>query len=245
MSIALSAQPIQYSTANAHSHNDYAQDNPFWEAYNRQFGSMEADIFLLNNDETLWVAHTANELSTTKRSLDSLYLQPLAKCIRTNKGHVYADSTRKLVLLVDIKTAAVPTLDRLVKLLQQYPDIINCRSLQIAISGNRPDPQQFATYPSFIWFDGSINTTYTKPALSKIALMSASLKQFTQWNGESELPANEQALLQTIIDKMHALHKPVRFWAAPDNTTAWQTLKRLQVDYINTDHIDELTGFLK
>ena len=42
----LQSQP--YSTANAHSHNDYEQKQPFTLAYNELFGSIEADIFLVN-----------------------------------------------------------------------------------------------------------------------------------------------------------------------------------------------------
>lgn len=38
-------QPLSYSTSNAHSHNDYEQDFPFWNAWKQGFGSVEADIF--------------------------------------------------------------------------------------------------------------------------------------------------------------------------------------------------------
>lgn len=244
-SFSASAQPKTYTTANAHSHNDYEQSNPFWKAYNRQFGSMEADIFLRNDSDTLWVAHTLMELNTKKRSLDALYLQPLATCIRKNKGYVYADTGRKLQLMIDIKTAAIPTLDRLIKVLQQYPDIINCPSLQIVISGNRPDPAQFASYPSFIWFDGNIKSTYPETALAKIVMMSADWKQFSSWNGTGELPAAEQAAIKQAIEQMHRLNKRVRFWGAPDTLTAWKTFISLQSDYINTDSIDALADYLK
>jgi hypothetical protein len=45
---ASNGQPITYAVSNAHSHNDYEQKIPFWIAYNHGFGSIEADIFLLN-----------------------------------------------------------------------------------------------------------------------------------------------------------------------------------------------------
>jgi len=35
-----------YSTQDVHSHNDYAQKIPFYAAIGREFGSMEADVFL-------------------------------------------------------------------------------------------------------------------------------------------------------------------------------------------------------
>lgn len=43
------AQEKEYTVANAHSHNDYEQPNPFFEAYGEQFGSIEAAIFLMKN----------------------------------------------------------------------------------------------------------------------------------------------------------------------------------------------------
>jgi hypothetical protein len=39
---------LHYTIANTHSHNDYEQRVPFWTAYNAQFGSIEADIFLVD-----------------------------------------------------------------------------------------------------------------------------------------------------------------------------------------------------
>ena len=41
------------------------------------------------------------------------------------------------------------------------------------------------------------------------------------------------------------LHKPVRFWDAPDNANAWKQLEQLGVEYINTDHIRELAAFFQ
>ncbi len=39
---------LRYTIANTHSHNDYEQPIPFWTAYNAQFGSIEADVFLVD-----------------------------------------------------------------------------------------------------------------------------------------------------------------------------------------------------
>ena len=68
-----------YTSANAHSHNDYEQPSPFRTAYNAGFGSIEADIFLQH--DSLIVAHAINELSL-HRTLDEYYLQPLVNCIK-------------------------------------------------------------------------------------------------------------------------------------------------------------------
>jgi alkaline phosphatase len=120
-SMLLKAQPAIYSTANAHSHNDYEQAVPFREAYNAGFGSLEADIFLVNGIDELLVAHTPAELVKNKRRLDSLYLIPIRDCIRKNNGYAYADKSKKLQVLIDIKTMALPTLNKFIETLKRYP----------------------------------------------------------------------------------------------------------------------------
>ena len=242
---SLCAQKGRYTSANGHSHNDYEKPNPFYEAYRHQFGSIEADIFLLKDSRELFVAHTSSELNSKRRTLDSLYLLPLVNCIRKNNGSVYPDSTRKLQLLVDIKTEAISTLNRLIEVLRQYPALIKTSSLRIVISGNRPSPDSLSTYPSFIYFDGVLGTSYSKEALKRIPLLSASFRQFSKWNGIGTIPGNERAQLSKLISDAHNFGKPVRFWGAPDTIDTWQELMNLKADYINTDRVKELNDFFK
>ena len=49
------SQAVAYSQANAHSHNDYEQKNPFHEAYNEQFGSIEEDVHLVASEKELFI----------------------------------------------------------------------------------------------------------------------------------------------------------------------------------------------
>lgn len=236
------AQPAAYTTANAHSHNDYEQKVPLNAAYNEKFGSIEADIFWHNGE--LLVAHSPNEL-TLHRTLENLYLKPLQAYIKKNKGHIYADTARHLQFMIDIKTEAVVTLNKLVELLQKYPAITGCKSMHIAISGNRPHVAAYPTYPAFIWFDGELYKEYPAAALSRIVMMSDNLKKYTPWNGNSEIPAAQRDTLQQLVNRAHSQGKTVRFWAAPDNPNAWRQLMKLQVDYINTDSIKALSDFLQ
>jgi alkaline phosphatase len=236
------AQPASYTVANAHSHNDYEQPVPFYAAWNEGFGSIEADIFWHNN--ALLVAHHAHQLSVN-RTLEDLYLKPLQACIEKNKGAVFADTSRRLQLMIDIKTDGVTTLQQLIVLLQKYPLLTGTPSLRIVISGNRPAPDAFINYPSYIWFDGVLGNEYSREALSRIAMLSDDIKKYTNWNGKGNIPAAAWKALQQAVVRSHALNKPVRFWGAPDFVNAWYQLMRLQVDYINTDHIAELGAFFK
>ena len=230
-----------YTVSNAHSHNDYEQARPFYAAYEAGFGSMEADIFLVNDE--LLVAHEQKELPL-HRTLDSLYLQPLQAAMEQHGGYPYNDSTQPLQLLIDIKTDSVATVNKLLQVLQQYPHIIHNSSINIVLTGNLPDQSTFIQYPPYILFDGVLHKQYTDSALSRITMLSDNFKNYSQWDGVDELPKKDKEVLGNAIAKAHILHKKVRFWNAPDNANAWKTFEALGVDYINTDHISELASFL-
>lgn len=236
------AQPISYTAANAHSHNDYEQRVPLTTAYNEMFGSIEADIFWQNGE--LLVAHKKEEL-VTHRTLEDLYLKPLKAYVEKNKGYIYADTSRSLQFMIDLKTNGDTTLGTLVELLQKYPALTNCATLKIAISGNRPNANTWASYPRFIWFDGELQLEYSTEALARIVMLSAEFKKYTSWNGKGELLPAQRDTLQQAISRAHTLGKPVRFWGAPDTKNTWQQLMSLKVDYINTDKIKALSAFIR
>lgn len=230
-----------YTIANTHSHNDYEQPIPFWTAYKAQFGSIEADIFLV--DGKLMVAHDRKELARG-RTLEDFYIRPLAAEVDKHHGHPYADSTRRLQMLIDVKADSTAVLHALVALLRKYPGLTKTPLLTWVISGNRPDPSLYTTYPSFIAFDGILLHRYPAAALSRIVMMSDDLKDYTQWDGAGSIPAADRRRLVAAIAWSHALHLPVRFWDAPDFPHAWDQLMKLRVDFINTDHIRQLAAYL-
>jgi alkaline phosphatase len=235
------AQPKKYTVANAHSHNDYENPVPFFTAYRARFGSIEADIFLEHGN--LFVAHDTTELKR-HRTLVQYYLDPLMRAVEGNSGHAYPDSGRFLQMLIDIKTDSVETLYHLMEALKVFPLLINNRTIRWVITGNRPDPDQFYQYPSYILFDGRTGTNYSTQALAKIAMLSADFKNYSRWHGRDSIDAQDKLILLEQIDKAHDLGKPIRFWGAPDTINAWKQLEQLGVDYINTDHIDQLADFL-
>jgi alkaline phosphatase len=234
-------QGRKYTVSNVHAHNDYNHPVPFYTAYDAGFGSIEADIILKN--DVLYVAHDSLGISP-KKTLESLYLDPLQEVIKKNKGYVYADSGKNLLLLIDLKTAAEPTLDALLKLLQQYKLVTSCPGLKIVITGNQPDFSKLLSYPPWLFFDGKLDQPYTAEALNKIALFSQDFRNYSSWRGEGALQVSERKKIENAVTKAHSFNKPIRFWAAPDLPNAWHQLMRLNVDYINTDKIQELSSFL-
>lgn len=235
----------QYSAQNAHSHNDYENDTPFRLAYNNHFGSIEADIWEVNGE--LFVAHSVKEIKS-ERTFDSLYINPIAGIVRQNKGKAWNDNALTFQLMVDLKTAAEPTLSVLVKKLEQYRDVFdpgtNENAVRIVITGNRPEPSEFKYYPDFIFFDGLLDHKYDKEQITRVPLYSANFRNYSSWNGTGDIAADEKIRLQNVIDSVHLQKKKIRFWNSPDEINAWKTFMSMGIDYINTDHIIGLAGFL-
>lgn len=236
------AQPIAVDAGRAHSHNDYEQAIPLGAAWRAGFGSIEADIFLENGE--LLVSHDSAGLSK-HRSFDSLYIQPLLQYIKQNAGYIYADTAKHLQLMLDLKTAAIPTLTKLVTQLQQTATLLQTRSLQVVISGNRPDPGSFSHWPEWLHFDGELGKSYTADQWKRIPMVSGDFKQISSWNGKGRLPASEQRRIDSLVTAVHHNGKKIRLWNAPDILNSWDAYLRWGVDYINTDHIEELSKFLK
>ncbi len=242
----LNQAPAQYTTLNAHSHNDYVNDIPFRLAYDNHFGSIEADIWALDGE--LYVAHNKNEIQTA-RTLDALYIQPVVRIFRQNGGKAWKDHPGTFQILIDLKTPVQPTLAILIEKLQPYPDVfdpdVNPDAVRIVLSGNRPEPAEFTDYPGYIWFDGLLDRKYNDEELKRVPLFSENLRKFTSWNGEGDIIDKEKLRIREVIDSVHELNNKIRFWNAPDNPNAWEILMKLGVDYINTDKITELAGYLK
>src|SRR3954468_10159458 len=70
---------------NAHAHNDYLHSRPLFDALDHGFTSVEADVFPVNGE--LLVAHV-HSAAKPERTLDKLYLAPLAERIEHNHGSV-------------------------------------------------------------------------------------------------------------------------------------------------------------
>jgi alkaline phosphatase len=230
-----------YSSSSIFAHNDYVQKKPLLLAYDKQVGFIEADVFLIQGK--LLVAHTRIEVDPNK-TLESMYLKPLALLVEKTNGYAYPDTSKTLTLMIDLKTNGESTLDALVEALNNYPKLTHSKTLQVAVSGDMPKPDKWINYPSFIKFDGRPGVTYSAEQLARIRLISNSFSEYSSWNGKGELKTEEQYKLTQVIDAAHALGKPMRFWAIPDNPMGWEKLISMKVDILNTDHVEDLAMFL-
>ncbi len=217
-----------------HSHNDYNRTAPFWEAYSQHCQSIEADVFLHNGE--LLVGHEVEDLKP-ENSFLRLYVDPIVRTFRANGGKMWAGSQDRLMLLVELKSATEPTLTEVIEQLEEFPDVFcSPEGVKVAITGNTPSKDHFRDYPEWVGFDGDIRETYTLAQLERVALVSNSFRMFAKkWNGKGRMIDPELNAVKDAIAKVHSWGKPIRFWEAPEGTTAYFTFWKLGVDIINTD----------
>ena len=220
-----------------HSHNDYKNAVPFWTAIVHGFQSIEVDVIL--RDNKLYVAHGKGEIDE-KRTLESLYLAPLNAAIV--QGFIQTD---ELQLLIDIKSEAHATLEKVMEAIDRFPTIKKDPRVAFVISGNRPKVSRYEDYPDHILFDYQEIGSMENLPLDKIGLVSISFRKVSRWNGEGKLVESGLQRVKAAINEAHEIGKPFRFWASPDSKTSWKTLHKLGVDYINTDLIIQAATYAK
>lgn len=234
--------------AHAHAHNDYLHRRPLADALERGFCSIEADVFLVNG--RLLVAHDLLTLDP-RRSLQTLYLDPLRERVRALGGKVYRDGT-PLVLLVDLKSDAAKTYAALAELLPQYAEMLskveNGRqrpgAVSIVLSGNRPVEQVSAAAVRYVALDGRTSDLDSASPAHLIPIVSDAWTAHFTWQGEGPMPAGERDKLRDFVRRAHARQRVVRFWRTPESTAVWRELRGAGVDLINTDELDQLRQFL-
>lgn len=227
-----------------HSHNDYAQRVPFYQAYAQQVSSIEADVFL--HDGQLLVGHDVEDLRADM-TFEALYVEPIVTLFARNGGRAFRDSDQTLQLMVELKSETDPTLRAVVALLGRWPEVfdpeVNPAAVRVAVTGRVPAPETFDRYPRFLGFDGAWDADYTPEQLERIALISTNFRDFSQWNGKGTIIPAEKERLEQVIDRAHEQGKPVRFWNAPEGTTVYYTFYDMGIDYINTDNPEVCAAF--
>lgn len=227
-----------------HSHNDYAQRVPFYQAYAQQVSSIEADVFL--HDGQLLVGHDVEDLRADM-TFEALYVEPIVTLFARNGGRAFRDSDQTLQLMVELKSETDPTLRAVAALLGRWPEVfdpeVNPAAVRVAVTGRVPAPEAFDRYPRFLGFDGAWDADYTPEQLARIALISTNFRDFSQWNGKGTIIPAEKERLEQVIDRAHEQGKPVRFWNAPEGTTVYYTFYDMGIDYINTDKPEVCAAF--
>ncbi|MFE5600877.1 phosphatidylinositol-specific phospholipase C/glycerophosphodiester phosphodiesterase family protein [Streptomyces coelicoflavus] len=239
----------------AHAHNDYEHPRPLLDALDHRFGSVEADIYLVGG--RLLVAHDPEDLDPS-RTLESLYLDPLAARVRAHHGRVYRRDRGSLQLLIDIKTEGEATYLELDRRLRRYRHLFTSYAhgrvfpgaVTAVVSGDRAAraPME-AQRTRRAFYDGRLTDLGTAAPASFVPLISDNWTLNFTWQGVGTFPAAERRRLRKIVDAAHARGQRVRFWATPDvagpaRDALWAELLAAGVDHLNTDDLAGLEAFL-
>lgn len=239
----------------AHAHNDYEHARPLFDALSHGFCSVEADIFV-TPEKALLVGHSQADLKP-ERTLEKLYLAPLAERIKQNQGSVYPVSgehkSPRFILLIDIKTDAAKTYPVLHDLLTKYQSIltevrdgqVTERAITVVLSGSRPSLDSLSKQsPRYAGYDGRWGDMDSNAPSHLMPMISDNWALRIGWNGNGTMPDKERKKMLEFIEKAHARQRLVRFWAVPEKESLWQMQYDQKVDLINTDRLAELKQFL-
>jgi len=232
----------------AHAHNDYLHAHPLFDALDNGFTSVEADIFFV--DGKLLVAHKRGEIRP-HRTLESLYLEPLARRIKENGGGVYKDAGR-FFLLVDIKDEPNATYAELRRVLAKYAELLTSveggkfheGDVTIVLTGKRPQIKPSNSEVRYVGLDGLPEELPSEVPSHFMPMISDKWSNEFTWKGDGEMPADERAKLRALVKRTHDEGRVLRFWETPEKESVWRELRAANVDLINTDQLARLAKFL-
>lgn len=232
---------------NAHSHNDYLRERPLFDALDRGFCSVEADIFLVDGE--LLVAHDRDKCSP-ERTLDVLYLKPLWERFEAH-GSIHARPA-PFTLLVDIKADgadAFAALDRQLAaydaMLTHFTDTTTTPgAVTVIISGDRAVDTILQSNPRRAGIDGRLSDLESALNPHQMPLISDNWLKHFKWMGQGEMPRDQADKLAAIVTKVHDQGSRVRFWAIPQRESLWRTLNDAGVDLLNADDLGKLQTLL-
>lgn len=244
--LALSASAAVTPLAQAYAHNDYEQARPLFDALDRGFCSVEADVHLKEGE--LMVAHAGGEIKPGV-TLRKLYLDPLLARVRANGGRVHRDGPTFL-LMVEFKSGGDESWQVLREQLKPYAEMLTVftatmtapGAVTVAITGHRPgnifraEPRRLAA------LDGGFgDRNSTEPTLYPV--ISDNWAARFQWR-RGRMEPEERARLDRAVADAHGNARMIRFWGAPDREDAWALLRDAGVDLIGTDRLERLKNFL-
>ena len=250
--ISLHALPVLaqiLALPNAHSHNDYKHENPFYDAINHGFLNIEVDVFPSTND--LVVAHSRSEVDPAL-TLSSLYLEPLFDIVKSHNGWMFEED-QSLVLLLDFKASPKESLRILRDKIKPYREYLSSysftsgfqkRGVTIVVSGERPIEKIVSLGQRWVFLDGRLSdpSNILKPEISPI--ISCRWQNLFSWNGDGAFPQIQRAKLQRLVSWAHHKGIKLRFWQTPDQENFWKVLYQENVDLIGTDNLSKLKKFL-
>lgn len=236
---------------NAFAHNDYQHKRPLFEAIDDGYTYVEADVYIHKN--RLVVTHVLPAIHH-HRTLEGLYLQPLAVYVQKNNGDVYPGYAAPLTLMIDIKSDPDKTYLLLKPLLEKYRALlcgyqngqVQTGAVRIVLSGHKPYTMLREDQNRLAFLDEDLRKINrdTIAGENMLAMASCKYSKLLKWKGTGIFSLRERARLSAYVDQAHRCGAKVRLWSSPDNQAVWKQLLQCGVDLINTDQLARLKDFL-
>jgi len=122
--------------------------------------------------------------------------------------------------MIDFKSSAEPSYDRLKNILSDYISIISIvengieqkRAVKIFISGNRPVDEVINDEPKLVGIDGKPGELDNYIPTSIMPVVSDNYYNFLSWDGYGKINDDEIKKLKTLVKNTHAQNKKLRLW---------------------------------
>ena len=237
--------------SNAYAHNDYWHKRPLWDALSKGFTAIEVDVHKVKND--LVIAHRNPKMRKRKMRLTKQYLKPLWKLYKKQNGQIYPNYNKPILLIIDLKTKAVPTYNLLLKELKPFQKMLTLTeggelqlgAVTVIISGNRPVDLVSQQQKRWVFLDGRISDVGIQFTNDLTPMISDDWKRlFGHVAGHQKIPERDLEILEMMVKLAHLEGKKLRLWNTPEHKNIWSQLLQLGVDYINTDQLTSLSDFL-
>ena len=239
--------PLVYAFA----HNDAVYNSPLFDALALGYQFIEVDIHLVKNE--ILVYHKKPFFINKNKTLTNCYLNPLFKILKKG-GSVYPKSGKTIYLILDIKSNAEKTYEKLKSTLLPFhsmlthweDEIEKSNSISIILSGNRPIQKVKSESKRWVAIDGrlkDIDKNYSSQLMPIIS------DKYSKIFGFSFYPKNPNTKhlnqLQHFANQIHQQKKLFRLWGIPERESVWKLLLANDLDLISTDRIKKLETFIQ
>jgi hypothetical protein len=258
---AQASAPFSPLLSRVHSHNDYEQGHPLFDALKFGIHSVEADIWYQSGNNIgifedsssssapaeLRVSHIG---FVNQGTLRDLYLDPLQKEISTHQGSVFGDG-KKFYLWIEFKESDAGLADVLHETLAQFPAMLaKGGPIQVVLTGSeRPKSNYVEKYRDFDVVCDTKKPGYLYlapgPSVHKDWLWySFSWRSLFKWDGNGPVSNFERSKLREIVARVHQEQRKIRFYFVPETQTVWAESLAAGVDLISSDNLRGMYSYL-
>jgi len=240
-----------YSLNRGCSHNDYWQNPPLFKALNLGYVYIEADILLIK--ERLVVAHRRPLFPSRAKDLKELYLEPLFE-IYNRQGYFYKDHPGPIFLMIDIKTEAETTYQKLLEEIEPYKSMLTSfvngeeipGGITLIITGNRPIETIAAESERWAAIDGRPMDLGKGYPMNLMPMVSEKYSKILGWTTTLGTKSPKNILkVQDFVSKVQAEGRLTRLWKIPEKVETWNWLTYHGIDLLNTDNLPKLHDYLR